>query len=618
MRPPALHLDNTTLAAVLLKPLADCRHTRRYKAAMDRLIDNLKTKWDLDTGLTAGDSATSGRAATAPMCWAAFCWYSPLSRHHGDPELLRFFAAGLRTFAESIDDSGNTTRNGLNGETWAHGWDIEGLIYGLHFCRGALAPKLLKLVRDRFWRAAQRHAGLQRTPDSIGSYGNQRCVWALGLYLYGQVFADKAMLALADQYFLDAAEKVLDASGQVIEQHGPCMHYSYTAFFYAWLNFAVRREPHADTMYKCLRWFRNRHTDTFTPVAGPSARQYAEVLLPVFGDLLPAAEWLAASDPSAREWVLRGLDTLGANQAVPPGVEPPLAIGSAHGTTPLLWAILFCPGEADATAEQRTAWDAPVADFFKGCRLLKRLPMPYGLVRTPQYQTHFNAVDYLPFAGVQTWAWQGEPPIVHPTPLAPSTTISAGVDTARHGASHNWGLYGAGAMGIDAVMPPAEPGQPAFILARYDWLWRYVIFTAHATVIFELGSCGVRKTLWTLNRTAPAAPEISPGVVRFAGRVGRLYASNGQEPVPGTTAAEMGEHEFTRGVQQLRYECAGGLTAFAFSDGAFSFDGDWGFRDAGGRYRLVPAAALTQAVIPRYIPADTWRLAYESKLVRVE
>lgn len=616
MRTPALHLADTTLAAVLLKPLTDCRHTRRYQAAMDRLIDDLKTKWNLDSGLVTGATATSGREATAPMCWAAFCWYSPLSRHHGDPELLRFFAAGLRTFAEAIDNSGATSRNGLNGEVWAHGWDVEGLVYGLHFCRGALEAKLLKLVRDRFWRAAQRHAGLQRTPGTIGSYGNQRCVWTLGLYLYGQLFADKSMLALADQYFFDAAEKVLDPSGQVIEQHGPCMHYSYTAFFYTWLNYAVRNDPQQACMYKCLRWFRNRHTDTFTPVAGPSARQYAENLKPVFGDLLPAAEWLASSDPSARDWVLRGLGTMEPNRATAADAEPPLTIASGHGTTPLLWALLLCSGDADATAEQRTAWDAPVVDFFKGCRFLKHMPMAYGLVRTPQYQTHFNALDYLPFGGVQTWAWEGEPPIIHPTPLAPSTTVSVGVDTARHGASHNWGLYGAGALGIDAVMPPVEPGQPAFLLARYDWLWRYVIFTAHATVIFEVGSCGVRKTLWTLNRLAPAAPEIRPGVVTLAGRVGRLYASGDQVPVLVTAAAEMGEHEWTTGVQQLRFECAGGLTAFALSDGAFSFEGDWGFRDAGGRYRLVPAAPLAAATIPRYIPADTWRLAHDSKLVR--
>jgi hypothetical protein len=142
------------------------------------------------------------------------------------------------------------------------------------------------------------------------------------------------------------------------------------------------------------------------------------------------------------------------------------------------------------------------------------------------YQTHFNITDFMPFSGVQTWAWGGEPPIIHPTPLYPSTTQAYGLDTARQGVSHNWGLYGAGAMAADGVrVLPRNEREIALLLARYDWLWRLAFFTGCSTVVLEFGRGGPRRALWTLNRVEPAEPQIAPGVVSFAGRRGRLYSS---------------------------------------------------------------------------------------------
>jgi hypothetical protein len=596
-----LKLEGTPLARVLLRKPADTARTRRYQAVIDQWVDHTMPSWDLATGMIAADPPLTGRSATAPLALAAFCWHSPLSRHHGDPRLLAFFAAGLDTFTGSIREDGLMERFGLNGQGWAHGWDVEGLIYGLVFCRAALEPALLRRVRDRFALSARRHASLPETHSGIGGIGNQRCVWALGLHLYGQVLDDPDMIALADRHWNEVAPKVLDASGQVIEQLGPCMHYSYTAFFYAWLNTVIRDDPsQADRLLDCLNWFRCRHTESLYPLAGPSARQYYETVPYAVADLLGAAGQAAGRDSRpllfaerAVEAVVRRMNgelaapetTSGAEIAVP-----------GHGASPWLWAILMA---GDDTLPE----PPPPAPVWLDCThstLLHRSPLAYMLVRGA-YQTHFNLTDFLPFSGVQTWAFGSEPPLVHPTPLAPSTTQADRLDTARQGVSHNWGLYGAGALAPDCVShTPATARDLRFITARYDWLWRLVFFTDRSTVILEFGNGGPRRTLWTLNRVEPAVPKINGHTVRFEGRAGCLHTTLAEPP---EIVALTGDDPWARGVRQLRYACGPGPAAFAFSDGSFRFLGEaprdaapWRFADAGGEYEVT--------LCPRFFTAN--------------
>jgi hypothetical protein len=219
-----MKLDGTPLARVLLRKPANTPRTRRYQESIDGWVDQELPSWDLASGTIPNDPPLTGREATAPLCLAAFCWHSPLSRYHRDPRLLSFFAAGLATFAESIREDGLMSTYGLNGQGWAHGWDIEGLIYGLVFCREALDPVLLRKVAERFFLSARRHAALSDAHSGMGGIGNQRCVFALGLHLYGQILDDPDLLAASDRAWNEVAAKVLDDSGQVVEQIGPCMH----------------------------------------------------------------------------------------------------------------------------------------------------------------------------------------------------------------------------------------------------------------------------------------------------------------------------------------------------------------------------------------------------------
>jgi hypothetical protein len=283
---------------------------------------------------------------------------------------------------------------------------------------------------------------------------------------------------------------------------------------------------------------------------------------------------------------------------------------SMHGGSALMWSLLVA--NPDAPLPRTRIQPTPFTAFYEHTHVCKRSPIKYLLRRNANYQTHANATDYLPFSGIQTWAMTDEPPIIHPTPLAPSTTQAYSLDTARQGASHNWGLFGAGSIGIDAYecTVPAAP-DTHLVLIRHDWLWRLLVFTDCATVQLEFGNGGERHTFWTLNRIEPANPTIAPGMIRFSERRACLHTT-----VPGIPELREngGEDEWEKGIRQLVYACGTAPAAFAFADDSFRFDGaplDDGrtllFHDARRRFKVtLPEAFL--APNPGQIRNDVYGL----------
>jgi len=642
------------LEKVLLKPIVENTRTRAYQEAIDRSIDELKMRYDPDRGLIGTRELSlaheqmpgfwdlpaterlrlgppevedlylrqSGRGHTSPLCRAAFAWYSPLSKHHGDPELLRFFESGLRYTVGSIRDDGRVAA-WSDGQQWSSGWDVEGLIYGICLCREELDEELLAQTAERFRPTARRLASLEPVPAVIGSFGNQRAVYALGLQLLGQWLGMPEIVEASDRFWRDAMPYILDGSGQVVEQHGPCMHYSYTAFIYAWLNLVARGDTsQLDRLLRCLRWFCSMHTRSGYPMAGVSTRAYRERMTHQPGDLWPAAEQVAHLDPSIRAFVDRALYRADhGTGAIPKGltIEDVNVRPVSHGACGLMRAMLMTQEEA-AVPEGAPKNGTKTFHFYDTLQLLKRSPFKYLLVEK-DYQTMFACATYLPFSGIQTWALGDEPPIVHPTPLAPSTTQGDRLDTARQGVSHNWGLYGAGALGVDAYCrEPVEEDEFLLLVTRYDWLWRVACFTERSTLMLEFGNGGPRRTFWTLNRLDPSEPEFGDRVVAFSGRRARLHTSIPSSPV--LLSFDEGD-PWTKDVWQIVYECGDGPVAFAFSDASFRFEGEpledgrrLRFADELGRYELT----LDDRFFienPGNLRVDTFQLAAGSSARRV-
>ena len=594
------------LRDILLKTIQDNSRTRRYQECIDRSIDALKETWELDRGLNHStgidlphetvpgywmldeeeliartDSeasriyeANAGRNSTYTLGGCAFAFHSPLSRHHRDPDLARYFANGLKFHIETIREDGVPANYGLNGLEWAHGWDIEGLIYGLILLWDEFDEALRERALEQFRKSAERFHKMGNT----GTHGNQGCVQALGLFLYGKLLDMPELVEASNIRFADLVAKTLDDDGQVIEQYGPCMHYSYTCFFYAWINIYLRHGDGQEArLEKCLRWFRHKHTESMYPFPGPSSRSYSEDLKTTAGDILGACEHVSPQCPMLQKFADKIWDEIGEQSG-----------GFGHGASPLMWAILACSGEHEPTDQQRAEWNGPFEANYESINLLGRSPLKYFQAKRA-YQTSYDVSDFLPFGGIQTWAWGDEPPIIHPTMLNPSTTQAWGLDTARQKASYNWGLFGAGAMVPDfKYREGLESGEPSFLFLRYDQIWRFVVLTDVSTVIVEFGKQGERITTWTLNWIEPAATQFGNGVVSFAGRTARLYSS-----VPHPELKTVPDKNEETKIEVLEYKCGNESAAFAFSDHSFEFlnggqieNNHFRFSDSSGTYRL--------------------------------
>lgn len=655
-----------------IQRVPDTLANRQLQATLDLQIDLLAQRWDLRRGLL--DTArfdtlphethpcyweltpqqqsalgtpeihkvyhsNSGRFGVNPLGLAAFCYAHPFSRHRGRAELLRYFQAGLGHFTRSVRADGLLGAFGLNGHIWAHGWDVEGLIYGMRFLGDALDRELMGEARSAFSRAADYVARLSERTSGIGSVGNQRMVYALALWNYGQLLDRADLRQLSDKAVAEVLHLVLDDSGQVIEQHGPCMHYSFTGFFYAWLHVALRRdESEAGRIVEVLRWFRNRCTRSLRPMAGPSSRMYYETMpAAVIADILPAAVQVSPIDSSLQSWVMLAIEE--ARRHVDASVTNPQTLGTlGHGASPLMWAQLMSIPEVQfkhASSKNDVAGPMGVR-LYNRTNMHGRSPLQTLHVQR-RYQTQFTIRDMLPFAGIQTWAWGDEPPVLHPTPAHPSTTTGWGIDTARQGASHNWGLYGAGAMGVDCylhwhegsgekVLPDGADPQVCWLVARYDWLWRVVVFTPRSTVIVEFGQGGERKTTWTLDRVDATDVQIGVPCVRFAGREACLYSTLPREP---KLLTHPGEKPSARDVRQLEYACGKTPVAFALSNTQFGFDssldatpGVLDFHEADHdaptpiRYRLMLDPRLFQTT-PGNFGVDVFHLVRGTSVVRI-
>lgn len=648
-----------TLQSILLHAIPDNGRTRRYMAEIDRYLSGLKQEWDLEYGLprraepeclTSSNLAVEnesvrsysaltseqrsrigdprraayvkalGRSGTAPLALSAFAWHCPLSRFHHDPELLQYFENGLKYFTDCIHDEGIFGATGLNGLDWAHGWDVEGLIYGLVFTEEALNSEVSQRARQRLRLCAERFLQL----DVVGTHGNQLAVYSLGLWLYGQLFEMPEAIVKADASWLNLMPKILDDSGQVIEQYGPCMHYSYTGFFYAWLNIHVRGDEKAlERVEKCLLWFRDRHTASLYPMAGPSSRLHYELPNQCPEDLMAGCEQISQRNPMLQEWADQLWET---SSCCAQGHDHVRRRVMNHGASPLMWAMLACSGTYQASDDQRTVWRQSSANYYELINLLGRSPLKYALIRE-RYQTHFNFCDWLPFSGVQTWAFGDEPPIIHPTLWSPSTTLTWGLDTARCGVSHNWGQYGAGVMAADGRFRPRQcDDELTFLVARYDRLWRVAVFTEYSTVVVEWGDYESRQTRWTLNRLAPAEAQIEDGVVSFVGRRGRIHSNIAKPRMRVVTepAPKQGCRQEPYETQILEYECGSSFAQFALSDESFRFDTDHladkgilEFSDAAGSYRLHLSSNFFVST-PGNIGFDVCHLAHESSAKNIE
>jgi hypothetical protein len=605
---------------IMCRPLVDTPRTRRYQGFIDDAVEKALKEFDTERGLmhTKGvdlpderiagyvdmplaerKAVTSDEAAralhrastrnTAGVLGAmAFCHRSPLSRYHDDPRILENVVRGLRAFHKRFRAGGQWIF-GLtpdhSPEDWGAGWTVEGLIYSYVWLYDKLDPAFPAELLDMFRRAAVYYATV--TPGHAVS--NQQAVWCMAMALYGQLLNEPKYLDAAARQW-QVCQHVFARDGQVIEQGGPDANYSRTAFIYAYLYllFAENR-AHDGQIKDAVKWFRRMHTNSMHPFEGMSARQY-HFLTHAMVDVIPACERFAAEEPVFAHF---------ADEFIAQEIRDQKHVsGLGHGASPLAWAILACQELPPAPASAAAAGKSRPFD-----RMYWKWDIQYALIHR-KYQTAVTLRGRMPLAGLQTWAWGDEPPILHPTLDVGSTTQAWGIDTAEFSVGRNRAGRGAGSKSEEVLYVPGnwdelglrypptgvdggvaedpctrymrhtqthhhpgglrqmmKPGDPAQIVTRWGKLWVQYIFTPTSTVVIQNGDVGPRMTRWAFNRVCVPQATLGSGCITFEGREGRIHHFSGAAWLALREGVPCAEFDF--GPKELG--------AFAFSDGSFRF-----------------------------------------------
>jgi len=552
----------TKLRHVLRRPINDNARTRRYQERIDDAIG-------------AGIQSVNESAGWPPHYYA-FSWLSPISRWHGNEQILEMCQRGLADWSKrSLNDELSDIRN------WDHTWSFEGIAYAYIWTEDALTQE----TRELFLKACAHNASIFTQRTNMGTVGNQCMSGILGDLLYGCLLDDEALIQLSRQRFDEFGPKVIMESGQVNEQYGPCPNYSSGAFVFTFMYVLLAEiEEWRPRIIQALRWFRWMHTESLYVFPGPSSRKYYSrwmIHLPLH--TFAGLEYASATQPMFLDFRDR-YEALAGDRS------------HQHICSTDTISILLNTGEGSGTnLQQASEWNQPLTEFYEQTWFL-RSPIKYALVRR-KYQTAICFTGWLPMMGLQTWAWGQEPPIIHPLHGAVSSTLAWGIDTAANSSDHYYYGHGAGVMAPAVIWRPhgssreSLPDEPPFVLWRHKQLIQLAIFTEVSTVIIHTGETGRRVTRWALNPIEPATPVIETGVVRFEDRIGRIYSLKGRPNIE-EGVGEYREENEERNLELLTWETEDNESAFAFSNDSFEFLRDdlssgrtLDFKDETGTYR---------------------------------
>ena len=554
------------LRNILRSSINDNERTRWLQEVIDTRVDQMLPSYN-DTENPPSDINHT----------MAFTYFCPLSRHHKRQKILELHQNGFREWSEKkLEDS--RTPESLSHE---HAWTICSFVPTFMWVEGDFSEDDRTLVIEAF----HADANAFRKRAKSGQPGNQDMACFVGDLLYAYVTSDEDYYHHARQLGDAGMRRAIADSGQVLEQYGPCPHYSYLTYAFCW-SYAhyVDTKEFDDQLRAGLDWFRKWHTESLYLIPGASSRKYhlREMTRP--SDIYSGLEYFSSAQPMYRNLLDRMMEQQNFQSE---GLEGQILANQG--------------GDLKPSAEDIEAWERPFTEFYETV-YFGRSPIKYALI-TRKYQTGITFTGFLPLKGLQTWAWGSEPPVIHPVYDLPSTTQAWGIDTAHFSCSHLFYAYGPGCMAADIAWRAEGssrenlPDEPSFVVWRNQTLRSVAIFTDVSTVLIHSGPAGKRITRWTLNPLEPAKPVMDEeNVVRFEGRTGCIHALAGH---PDLADQKVDVHlrawdpAVELNVQTLIYEFTeGGSTAFAFSDDSFEFiedDLEVGgllvFKDSSGTYR---------------------------------
>jgi len=586
--------DRQWLIDYVRQPVTQNARNDQYLSHINRRLEKsgdsylgLDVKW-LEEGGPAGERA---RGQTNTIGALAFCYRTPGLKYYQDAALLEKLRRAFLAVAAHVTPEGKFVWPNDRDMYWAgsheHAWRLEAMLIGYLWIGDRFPQADQRVIEEMLDRAAKwlvQHPNLE--------HNNRGATWCAITTLCALYFERPEYRSPVEQHAEEIMNSVVLEDGEAGEHTaqysdgGPCTNYSFTGISYVYLYRLLSGRDDLDARLQgAAKWFSAWMTPAGYPVvAGASVRRaYAD---PGAIDALPLFERYSRTEPfisTMADGILQGRGGF-----------------QRHIISPLIWAMLESRGPA---AGQPPAW------FANHTQIYDRPQVGYALIgRT--YRTGVTLRGTMKegnnfhLRGLQTFAFDGENPILHHTDAVRSTILADGIDTAELNVTK-------GPAGWEAVLTrnASAGGAPdlATLAERRGHLWTIYAATPVSFVAVTGGAKGPITHRWALGRSGRREPTLDQEMQRvtFHDRKGQIFFRSGDAQVKIEGDAFL-----------MQVVSPTGTNAFAFAREGFGYDSasedvrELRFHDASGRYALSLSDPLdTRGDLNRTAPMRLRRLA---------
>ncbi|RJP23435.1 MAG: hypothetical protein C4527_20235 [Candidatus Omnitrophota bacterium] len=431
---------------ILIKP-QDSRIAELYIALLDRDLDEALKHFDPQTGMVQVKKSINATfeeletdalnqeerkqlahhpdylwsygcsRQTAELAGAlAYAYSFPQSKYHKKEETRLHIQAIFDAFASKQAEDGEFVFSPIHySSVWGThemAWRLEPLICAYEIIQSDLTAEHRKRYRAMLEKAMQFLLTHEQS-----SMTNRGMVWCSVMSLCHRFTGEKRFLDEAERVF-QWVRRIFADNGEIREGPGPDLGYSTISLQYLFLYRLMSGNTELDEMLiRSLKWYTRLFTSQAIPLEGMSTRQWQTNGNRV-SRILGALTFYADREPSFAQIATRYLQAL---------MESPAGFAIDHG------GGYFLRGAEYHVRPQRleTIPYEPYAQLYESDHSL------YFLIGR-NYQTAVVLRGRQPLKGMQTWSYQGQPPLIFPSKILQSRVVGFGYDS--HVMDVGWNL----------------------------------------------------------------------------------------------------------------------------------------------------------------------------------
>lgn len=345
---------------------------------------------------------------TAQLAGAlAYAYSIKHSQYYKSPTVLTYIKRIFYAFAKHQAASGEFVFSPIHYSTvWGThemAWRLEPLIC----CFENVKSDLSSSERDSFRIVLDRAMQFLYTHEN-SSLSNRGVVWCGVMALCYRVTGDKKYLNAADRVFYWVG-RLFNADGEIREGPGPDLGYSTVSLQYLFLYRIMSGNKSLDEiLIKSLKWYTRLFSFHAVPFEGMTTRQWLTDGSRI-ANVMGALTFYADQDSSFAQIATRYLEAL---EKMPGGFT--LSHGGAY----------FLSG-AQYHLMPKSLEEIPYELYAQLYSSDHSLYFLYG----NNYQTAVTLRGRKPLKGLQTWSYEGQPPLIFPSPKAQSYAVGMGFNS---------------------------------------------------------------------------------------------------------------------------------------------------------------------------------------------